>query len=53
MLSPPGRFSTTTGWPQSGDSFSANSRAPMSAAAPGPNGTRNLTDRVGQAGACA
>src|SRR5262245_6555070 len=53
MLSPPGRFSTTTGWPQRCDSFSANSRAPTSTAAPGPNGTMNLTDRVGQAGAWA
>ena len=48
-LLPPGRFSTTTGWPQIlAWSLSANSRAPMSAPAPGPNGTMNLTGRVGQ-----
>ena len=33
-------------------SFSANSRAPMSAPAPGPNGTMNFTVRVGQFCAC-
>ena len=49
MLSPPGLFSITTGWPQFCDSFSANSRPPMSAPAPGPNGTMNFTVRVGQA----
>ena len=49
MLSPPGLFSTTTGWPHFCDSFSENSRAPMSAPAPGPNGTMNFTARVGQA----
>src|SRR5688500_4417641 len=48
MLSPPGLFSTTTGWPHLAGSRSANSRAPMSAPAPGPNGTMNLTVLVGQ-----
>ena len=52
MLSPPGRFSITTGWPQIFCSRSANSRPPMSAPAPGPNGTMNFTVRVGQACAC-
>ena len=54
MLSPPGLFSITTGWPHFCVSFSANSRAPMSAPAPGPNGTMNFTGRVGQfSAACA
>src|SRR5256885_835902 len=53
MLSPPGLFSTTTGWPHLTCSFSASNRAPISAPAPGPNGTMNLTARVGQFCACA
>ena len=53
MLSPPGLFSITTGWPHFCVSFSANSRPPMSAPAPGPNGTMNFTGRVGQLCACA
>src|ERR1043166_5873982 len=53
MLSPPGLFSTTTGWPHLACSFSASSRAPISAPAPGPNGTMNRTERVGQLCACA
>ncbi len=53
MLSPPGLFSITTAWPHLRWSFSANSRAPMSAPAPGPNGTMNFTGRVGQFCACA
>ena len=53
MLSPPGLFSITTGWPHFCVSFSANSRPPMSAPAPGPNGTMNFTGRVGQFCACA
>src|SRR4051794_35502821 len=53
MLSPPGLFSITTGWPHFCVSFSANSRPPMSAPAPGPNGTMNFTVRVGQVCACA
>ena len=52
MLSPPGLFSITTGWPHFCCSLSANSRPPMSAPAPGPNGTMNFTVRVGQACAC-
>ena len=51
MLSPPGLFSITTGWPHFWVSFSANTRAPMSAPAPGPNGTMNFTGRVGQVSA--
>src|SRR5262249_39585172 len=50
--SPPGRFSTTTGWPQRAFSRSANRRAPMSTPAPAPSGSRNLTGRSGQVGAC-
>ena len=57
MLSPPGRFSITTGLPQRCESFSWISRAPMSAPAPGPNGMMNFTARCGQAcvgvGVCA
>src|SRR6188508_3286971 len=53
MLSPPGLFSITTAWPHLRWSFSANSRPPMSAPAPGPNGTMNFTGRVGQLCACA
>src|SRR5262249_48741501 len=49
MLSPPGRFSTTTGCPHSACNLSAKSRAPMSAPAPGPNGTMNFTGRCGHA----
>ena len=48
MPSPPGLFSMTTGCPHLACSFSANSRAPISAPAPGPNGTMNFTARVGQ-----
>jgi hypothetical protein len=46
--SPPGRFSTTTAWPHFAASFSAISRAPMSAPAPGPSGRMTRTVRVGQ-----
>ena len=46
--SPPGRFSTTTGWPHFAASFSAISRAPMSAPEPGPSGRMMRTGRVGQ-----
>jgi hypothetical protein len=46
--SPPGRFSTTTGWPQRLVSRSASSRVPMSMPLPGPSVTRNLTGRCGQ-----
>src|SRR5262249_46493920 len=48
MLSPPGRFSITTGLPQRVESFSWIRRAPMSAPAPGPNGMTNRTGRCGQ-----
>src|SRR5262245_6672023 len=47
--SAPGLFSTTTGLPQRPASFSAIMRAPASVALPAPNGSRNLTDRCGQA----
>src|SRR5262244_1893288 len=48
MPSPPGRFSTTTGWSQRVLSRSPSSRAPMSTPDPGPSGTRNFTVRCGQ-----
>src|SRR5262245_56719091 len=48
--SPPGRFSTTTGWFQRVVSRSDRSRAPMSAPLPGPSDTMNLTGRCGQEG---
>src|SRR5689334_2632440 len=51
MLSPPGRFSTTTGCLHSACNLSAKTRAPMSAPAPGPNGTINFTGRRGHAAA--
>src|SRR5476651_1802414 len=51
--SPPGRFSTTTGWPHFCDSLSANTRAVISTPEPGPSGMMNLTERCGQTGACA
>src|SRR4051812_46143044 len=52
MLSPPGRFSITTGLPQRCESFSWISRAPMSAPAPGPNGITKRIGRCGQLCAC-
>src|SRR4051794_28390991 len=48
MPSAPGRFSTITGLPQRAGSRSATRRAPISAPAPGPNGTMNFTGRCGQ-----
>ena len=48
MPSPPGRFSTTTGWPHFADSLSAISRAPISTPLPGPSGRMSFTARVGQ-----
>ena len=53
MPSPPGRFSTTTDWPQRADSLSANSRAPISTPLPGPSVTMNRTGRFGHASAAA
>ena len=53
MPSPPGRFSTTTGWPHFCDSLSANMRAPMSTPLPAPSVTMKRTGRVGQASAAA
>ncbi len=49
MLSPPGRFSITTGLPQRCVSRSWIRRAPMSAPAPGPNG---MMSRIGRCGHC-
>src|SRR5580700_6471802 len=49
--SPPGRFSTITGWPQRWVRRSANTRAPISVPLPGPSVTMNLTVRVGQSAA--
>src|SRR5215471_7646275 len=51
--SPPGRFSTTTDWPQRADSRSARRRAVISDPLPGPIETMNLTVRLGQACAVA
>src|SRR5258707_11682740 len=51
MPSPPGRFSTTTGWPQRADSLSAISRAPISTPLPGPRVTMNRTGRIGHVSA--
>jgi hypothetical protein len=48
MPSPPGRFSTTTGWPHFADSLSAMSRALISTPLPGPSGRMSFTARVGQ-----
>ena len=48
IASPPGLFSTTTGWPHLADSLSANTRAVMSTPEPGPSGMMNLTGRGGQ-----
>src|ERR1700687_4394369 len=45
--SPPGLFSTTTGWPHLADSLSANNRAVMSTPEPGPSGIYNTTGRCG------
>src|SRR6476661_1998465 len=53
MPSPPGRFSTTIGWPHFCDSLSANMRAPMSTPLPAPSVTMKRTGRVGQASAAA
>src|SRR4051812_38535083 len=51
--SPPGRFSITTALPpQRAGNRSDRSRAPMSAPAPGPNGTISRTGRCGQLCAC-
>src|SRR4051812_29031102 len=48
MLPPaPARFSTTTGWPSSGDSFSPSMRAVMSSAPPAAIGTTRRTGRFG------
>src|SRR5439155_126947 len=46
--SPPGRFSTTTGWPQRLAKRSAISRVPISTPLPAPSVTMNLTGRCGQ-----
>ena len=48
MPSPPGRFSTTTGWFQTFGSRSARSRMPMSVPLPGPSVRISLTGRCGQ-----
>src|SRR5262249_60950607 len=46
--SPPGRFSTTTGWPHCLLRRSASSRVPISTPLPGPSVTKNFTGRCGQ-----
>ena len=54
MLPPaPGRLSTTTLWPQASVRCFATSRARMSVAPPGGNGTTSRIGLVGYAGACA
>jgi hypothetical protein len=45
----PGRFSTTNGWPSATCSFSATTRAAMSVACPGGQGTTTLMGRLGYA----
>ena len=48
MPSPPGRFSTTTGWFQTFGRRSASSRMPISVPLPGPSVRISLTGRCGQ-----
>jgi len=43
----PGRFETTTCWPNRFDKFSANSRARMSIVVPGVNGTTTVNSFEG------
>ncbi len=50
---PPGRFSTTTGWPQARESLSATRRATPSGPPPTGNGVMMRTGLVGKAGCCA
>src|SRR5512134_2785801 len=49
IVLPPGRFSTTTGWPHASVSLGPIRRAWMSAGPPGANGT---IKRIGFAGYC-
>src|SRR5258708_6802869 len=49
----PGRFSTTTDWPQRFDRSSPSVRATMSTAPPGANGTKMCTGRDGKASCAA
>src|SRR3974390_3778868 len=46
--SPPGLFSTTTGWPHFAERLSAKTRAVMSTPEPGPSGMIKCTGRCGQ-----
>src|SRR3954466_11304711 len=46
---PPGRFSTTVGWPHFSESFCADSRVNGSRLPPGGNGVMKRTARVGYA----
>src|ERR1700704_1946267 len=47
-LAAPALFSTTTGWPSRGASFSATTRAMASVPPPAANGTTRVTARLGQ-----
>src|SRR6185295_4514808 len=47
VRAPPGRFSTTTGWPSALESSGASMRATVSVALPGAWGTTSLTARSG------
>jgi hypothetical protein len=47
MVPPPGRFSTTTGWPRSAASGSLSVRAALSKPPPGGCGTMMRTGRTG------
>ncbi|MNU94689.1 hypothetical protein D3C71_846780 [compost metagenome] len=49
---PPGRFSTTTGWPQARESLSATRRATPSGPPPTGNGVMMRTGLVGKAAGC-
>src|SRR5215468_2761423 len=51
LVAPPPRFSTTTCWPHSSDSFPATMRAIASVPPPGGNGTIMRTNRFGHASA--
>src|SRR5258706_1381774 len=51
VSAPPGRFSTTTGWPRAFDISGARMRATVSVALPGAWGTINLRGRSGNCAA--
>jgi hypothetical protein len=47
LVAPPGRLSTTTAWPKASFSFCATTRAALSLAPPGANGTTMRIERCG------